>query len=74
MDGHENNATVVLNQQELERLQKAMRDICGESPYAQVSISYQSGSIGSIVKATFPLDHAGYSGEYTITITDQADW
>lgn len=64
-----------LSRVELKEILKAMDDICGtENEFATVKISYDSGSIGSFVNATFDLKHKGYDGEYTIPITNVDNW
>ena len=68
-------AEIRLARVELKEILKAMDDILGsDNELAVVRVSYESGSIGSFVNATFDIKHNGYEGEFTIPITNVDNW
>ena len=68
-------STIRLNQREVNRL-KELFDILNESKdYGSVVLDqYSDNAIGSVLTATFVIEHKEIDGEFTVTITDESHW
>jgi hypothetical protein len=67
---------ITLNCRELKRIQSIAEEIYGTDPnaWSSIRINMDSCEIGSIVTATYDLEHKGLVGEFTVTITDEENW
>lgn len=64
-----------LNRREVDRL-KELFDLLNQSKnFGSVVLDQHSeNEIGSVLTATFVIEHKGVDGEFTVTITDESDW
>lgn len=67
--------TIRLNRREVDRL-KELFDLLNQSKdYGSVVLDQHSeNGIGSVLTATFVIEHKEVDGEFTVTITDENNW
>jgi hypothetical protein len=67
--------TIHLNRAEINRLQELMDTLYKDKKWGSVVLGVQGESgIGSVLTATFIIEHEGIDGEFTVTISDERDW
>jgi len=66
-------AEIYLNSDLVNMLHRVTKGIYGDES-GPVKLSYESYSIGSVLKATFEIRHKDYDGDFTVTLMDQDDW
>lgn len=69
------DSTINLNRAEVNRIQELMDILYKDKKWGSVVLgaSGESG-IGSVLTATFIIEHEGIDGEFTVTISDERDW
>ena len=67
--------TIRLNRREVDRL-KELFDLLNQSKdFGSVVLNqYGENEIGSLLTATFVIEHKEVDGQFTVTITDENDW
>lgn len=67
--------TIRLNRREVDRL-KELFDLLNQSKdFGSVVLDQHSeNEIGSVLTATFAIEHKEVDGEFTVTISDELDW
>lgn len=67
--------TIRLNRREVDRL-KELFDLLNQSKdFGSVVLDQHSeNEIGSVLTATFVIEHKEVDGEFTVTITNELDW
>lgn len=67
--------TIHLNRAEVNRLQELMDTLYKDKKWGSVTLGVQGDNgIGSVLTATFIIQHDGIDGEFTVTISDERDW
>ncbi len=67
--------TIHLNRAEINRLQELMDTLYKDKKWGSVVLGVQGDNgIGSVLTATFIIQHDGIDGEFTVTISDERDW
>jgi hypothetical protein len=67
--------TIHLNRAEINRLQELMDTLYKDKKWGSVVLDVSGDNgIGSVLTATFIIQHDGIDGEFTVTISDERDW
>jgi len=67
--------TIHLNRAEINRLQELMDTLYKDKKWGNVVLGVQGDNgIGSVLTATFIIQHDGIDGEFTVTISDEGNW
>jgi hypothetical protein len=67
--------TITLNRREVQRIYELFLTLNENQDWGTVTLAQnQDSGIGSVLTATFVIEHKEIDGEFTVTISDEADW
>ena len=67
--------TISLNRREMEKLWELFNTLQPDKSWGSVTLAQQGGSgIGTVLTATFLIQHHQAVGEFTVTISDESNW
>jgi|LauGreDrversion4_2_1035121.scaffolds.fasta_scaffold799105_2 hypothetical protein len=67
--------TISLNRREMEKLWELFNTLQPDKSWGSVTLAQQGNSgIGTVLTATFVVQHREVDGEFTVTISDESNW